>query len=196
MTHRDKNIDFGPGFIGIEAQQTAEKYIGKLKAGSTGVHIMRLPISGNTDRAHAWFLTGLGAESPGPAGHFPNTSCLSSRGCPVFAMPNSLDSDLARNQRELIHSERNRGVKSFSTRQPKETQVLRRWPTFTHFRNGKISGNLGSDSPGPAVVSVADHDPFRPMSFLKKDVCHPPPIACKEAPPKRRWRPNMGSRRA
>lgn len=157
---------------------------------------MRLPISGISDRASACFSTALGADSPGPAGHFPNISCLSARGCPVFAMPNALDSNPPPDQSELKKSERNCDVKACFTRQPKVTQVLRRWPTFTHYRNGKISGNLGSDSPGPAVVSVANHDPFQPMSFLKKDVCHPPLVASKAVASKRWWRRNMGSRRA
>lgn len=61
---------------------------------------------------------------------------------------------------------------------PKTSQVRRRWPLHTHVRDeGRISGNLGQDSPGPGTLNIANHDPFRAKSFLKTDVCQPPPAS-------------------
>lgn len=181
-----RRLDPGTGFIGIEERGAAEKHLGKARAGSTGVHVMRLP-ERPQDRSTACFPTRLGTESPGPADHLASVSCISSRGAPVFAAPNALDCDHTdrgktmkhvRNWRmEWIPAQKPKTTSQTTSRaMPKAAQVLRRWPTFTHFRNGKISGNFGSDSPGPASVNIANHDPFRPMSFLKTEVCHPPPL--------------------
>lgn len=181
-----RRLDPGPSFIGIEAKEVAEKHLGKARAGSTGVHVMRLPEK-PWDRSTACFPTRMGAELPGPADHFASVSSISSRGAPVFAAPNALDGDPPDRGKTVEH-DRNWSMnwtaiekpkatlKTSSKAMPKAAQVLRRWPTFTHFRNGKVSGNFGSDSPGPASVNIANHDPFRPVSFLKTEVCHPPPL--------------------
>lgn len=176
----------------MEEREIAERHLGKAKAGSTGVHVMRLPISGQNDGASTFLPPRLGAESPGPARHFPGVSCISSRGCPVFATPRRLEPELVHRVEEREGSG-NRRSNLFSTPQSDTLQEVRRWPEFTHYKNGKITGNLGSDSPGPGVVNIADHDPFRPVSFLKRDVCHPPPATFVAS--KRSWRGNVGLRR-
>lgn len=156
--------------MGIAEREAADKLVCKTKAGSTGAHIMRMLVSGGTERERpqGCFEIRLGAESPGPAQHFPTNSCISRRGCPVFASPKALDPpDWERRKR--IQSQRGAG-----SGRPKVSQVHRRWPMYTHSKHGCISSTLGRDSPGPGAVSVADHDPFRATSFLKTGICHPP----------------------
>ncbi|CAM9576947.1 unnamed protein product, partial [Hapterophycus canaliculatus] len=173
---------WGTPFIGLKEQEAAEKLIGNAKAGTTGSPVMRLLLSGRGEREgpDGCFVTRLGAASPGPARHSPDVSSISSRGCPVFAAPMALDPNDWDRQRQLAKPEasdpRKRLLRSFV--RPKTCQVHRRWPAHTHVRDeGRISGNLGQDSPGPGTVNVANHDPFRPTSFLKTDVCYPPPAS-------------------
>lgn len=147
---------------------------------------------GERERPDGCFVTRMGAASPGPARHFPDCSSISSRGCPVFASPTALDpaeweqrrpeqpppphkldKRQARSKTTQSHHRGNR-----SCARPKTSQVHRRWPSYTHLKDeGRISGNLGQDSPGPGAVSVANHDPFRAKSFLRTDVCRPPPAS-------------------
>lgn len=120
------------------------------------------------------FVTRMGAASPGPASHYPNVSSISSQGCPVFAAPTALDAEQWE-RRNKASSTNSNALSSRMSATPKTSQVHRRWPAYTHLRDGgRISGNLGQDSPGPGAVNIADHDPFRASSFLKMDVCHPP----------------------
>lgn len=155
--------------------------------------MMRLLVSskGERERPDACFITRMGAESPGPASHFPDCSSISARGCPVFASPTALDPSEWKQRRtertlttQKLEKESARSktpqtrcrltARSFA--RPKTSQVHRRWPSYTHLKDeGRISGNLGQDSPGPGIVNVANHDPFRAKSFLRTDVCHPPP---------------------
>jgi len=184
----------GAPYIGIKEREAADRHIGKAKAGTTGSHVMRHLVSskGERERPDGLFITRMGAASPGPARHFPNCSSISSRGCPVFAsptaldpaeweqrrpeqpsIPRKLDKRPARSKTPQTH---NRISRSFA--RPKTSQVHRRWPSYTHLKDeGRISGNLGQDSPGPSTVNVANHDPFRAKSFLRTDVCHPPPAS-------------------
>lgn len=122
------------------------------------------------------FVTRMGAASPGPARHFPNSSSISSKGCPVFAAPTALDP--AQWERQKVPEQPRTPHLVRSNGRSKICQVHRRWPSYTHMGDGgRISGNLGRNSPGPGIVNIANHDPFRASSFLKKDVCHPPPAS-------------------
>lgn len=161
----------GPRYIGIAEREAAEKHIGKPKAGSTCTPVMRRPLSnvGERERADGCFVTRRGAASPGPGTHFPKTSAISPRGCPVFAAPNAVDTTDWKRRNEF---EKHQGL---TPGRPKSTQIHRRWPTYMHSKHGGISDNLRQDSPGPGLVNVAGYDPFRHTSFLKTDVCHPPP---------------------
>ena len=151
-------------------REAADKIIGKAKAGSTGAHLMRLLVSGGTERERpqGCFEIRMGAASPGPAQHFPTEYCISRRDCTVFASPIVLDPADWKRQRRL------KIPQAVGSGRPKIPQKHRRWPMYTHFKDGCISGTLGKDSPGPGAVSVADHDPFRATSFLKTGICHPP----------------------
>lgn len=156
--------------MGIAEREAADKITGKTKAGSTGAHVMRLLVSGGIERERpqGCFEIRMGAESPGPAQHFPIESCISRTGCPVFASPRPLDPADWNRQKRL------KTPQAVGPGRPKVSQVHRRWPMYTHSKDGCISGTLGQDSPGPCAVSVADHDPFRATSFLKTGICHPP----------------------
>ena len=160
----------GTQHIGIAEREAADKIIGKAKAGSTGAHIMRLLVSGGTERERpqGCFEIRMGAASPGPAQHFPTESSISRRGCPVFASPKALDPADWKRQKRL------KAPQPVGSGRRKIYQEHRRWPMYTHFKDGCISGTLGQDSPGPGAVNVADHDPFRATSFLKTGICHPP----------------------
>lgn len=140
--------------------ESADKHVGKAKAGSTGVPTMRLPVfpAGERENADGFFSARMRAASPGPAQHFPNISCLSPRGCPVFAAPKAVGP---------------RHQKALKPAQTLRTQGATR-PKNSYSSPGYVSGSLRQDSPGPATVNLADHDPFRPKSFLKIDVCCPP----------------------
>lgn len=161
----------GPQHIGLDALDSAENVLSKVTPGSTGVYLTRLPISSARERggADGCFASRAGAASPGPAKYAPSVSCISPRGCPVFAAPKLTPPNTANEQRHS--SPDNCGTADRSRR--KVCQGLKGWPTFTLLKNGKISGNLGEDSPGPGAVNVADYDPFRPTSYLKTGVCQP-----------------------
>ena len=163
-----------PRYIGEAELDAAERHVRKAKAGSTGVHVMRLPISpaGERENTYGYFTIRKEEASPGPAQYFPRVSCISPRGCPVFAAPNVLDLAGGEN---MEAAQTNRTTSRGGWRS-KDSQVHRRWPTYTHYKDERVSGILGKDSPGPAVVNLASHDPFRPKSFLKMGVCWPPPI--------------------
>ncbi|CAM9673754.1 unnamed protein product [Scytosiphon promiscuus] len=172
----------GAPYIGLKEQEAAEKLIGPAKAGTTGSPVMRLLFSSRGEREgpDGCFVTRLGAASPGPARHFPDVSSISPRGCPVFAAPMALDPKDWDRKRQAVLSKTvdSREELSRTSVRPKTCQVHRRWPSHTHIRDeGRISGNLGQDSPGPGTVNVASHDPFRTTSFLKTDVCCPPRTA-------------------
>lgn len=137
---------------------------------------MRLLVSSRGEREgpDGCFVTRMGAASPGPARHSPNCSSISAKGCPVFAAPTALDP--AEWERQKVPEQpRTPKLGRSNAARSKTSQVHRRWPSYTHNGDGgRISGNLGQDSPGPGIVNIADHDPFRASSFLKTDVCHPP----------------------
>lgn len=163
----------GPQYIGLAERDAAEKHLGEAKAGTTGAPVMRLPISSSGGRsAGGCFVTRMGEASPGPGVHYPNTSSISPRGCPVFASPRALDSA---DWERLHESAGAHGIRSLRVK-PKTFQVHRRWPAHTYSRDGLIRANLGQDSPGPGCVNVSDYDPFRQTSYIKTTVCHPPSI--------------------
>ncbi|CAM9152109.1 unnamed protein product [Ectocarpus sp. 13 AM-2016] len=170
----------GSPYIGLKEQGAADKIVGKANAGTTGCPVIRTLVSSRGEREgpDGCFVTRMGAESPGPASHYPNVSSISSRGCPVFATPTALDAEEWERRNKSSNSKALHHQPAKMSAIPKTSQVHRRWPAYTHLRDeGRISGNLGQDSPGPGAVNIADHDPFRASSFLKMDVCHPPPAS-------------------
>eukprot|EP00752_Nemacystus_decipiens_P004294 g3923.t1 len=165
-------------YIGIKEREAADRIVLQAKAGATGAPVMRLLLSrrGEREGPDGCFVTRKGAASPGPARHFPNCSSISSKGCPIFAAPTAMDP--SEWERQNVPGDPRTPQLNGNNGRSKTSQVHRRWPSYTHMRDaGRISGILGQDSPGPGTVNIADHDPFRPRSFLKKDVCHPPPAS-------------------
>lgn len=192
---RAKNAG-GPRYIGFAEHDAADKYLGKAKAGSAGVYVMRIPISKSGERGvNGYFETKMGAESPGPASHFPSVSSISPRGCPVFGTPKAMD---LRDWERQENSEAPDVV--IPPRPAKTAQVHRRWPFSSppiQLNNGRVPGSPGMDSPGPCTVNIANHDPFRPKSFLKTGICRPPSAHPTEKKGHRLpWKENVYLRRA